>query len=681
MDPAGSAPRSRVSSGYEKLDALLQGGFLSGSAVIVCAPPSDQVLNLLGGFLKAEPSGKNLFISRGASVRDALQVDSNQVTFLVCGERIQPSGNMLLGKGLENLTELSLDISDAVVKVKPNRLVIDLLSDLLLRHGPLQTRKWLSDQLSRLKSKGITALAVLNPSMHTPAETSSVADLFDGNLEIIEKEVDGMRGKYIRVSWMHGVTLKDREFPLLDLTSARLEPTQDQRRVAVLPFQSISPDPDDEYFADGLTEELISTMSRISGLKVIARTSVMVYKGGQKKVNEIARELDVDTVVEGSVRKAGNRLRVTVQLVDPRANDHMWAESYDRVLEDVFAIQGDIARSVAEALQARLSKSESDAIAKESTSSLEAYTLYLRALQLLHEGSAPSLKHAITLLEHAISKDPGFAQAYAVLSEVWTILSGHEEFLDAAAKAEAAARKSLELAPDSAEAHAAMARVHGNFDKFDQATSEAETAMQINPNLPEVYAVLSSLYLVQGRLDQALSAGRKWYELDPLSFSAETNLARYLRMAGRYSESIDVLSKAREFNPRNPRVYSGLADCYILSGGYAKAQEILDIGLQIDPNDHWLRQTQGELFARTGRRKEAEEVLQGILIDKDESNRLWGQLYICSALGDLDGAFKALMRMAETHGWPPIVKSHPLFEDLRKDPRFQEFCAKVGIPA
>ncbi len=589
---------------------------------------------------------------------------------------------MLPGKGLENLTELSLDISDAVGKVKPNRLIIDITSDLLLRHGPLQTRKWLSDQLSRLKSKGITTLTVLNPSMHTQTEIGSVADLFDGSLEIIEKEVDGTRRKYLCVNWMHRVTLKEREFQLLDLTSARLEPTQDRRRVAVLPLQSIGPDPNDEYFADGLTEELISTMSRISGLKVIARTSVMVYKSGQKKVNEIAKELDVDTVVEGSVRKAGNRLRVTVQLINARANDHMWGESYDRVVEDVFAIQSDIARSVAKAMEAKLSNSESEAVAKESTSNLEAYTLYLRALEVLHEGSAPSLRHAISLLENATSKDPGFARAYARLSEAWSDLSMHEEFLDATTKSEAAARKSLELAPDSAEAHAAMARVYGNFDRFAEAAPEAEKAIQINPNLSEAYDVLGSLYSVLGQMEQALSAWGKMYELDPLSFTAETNFARVLRCAGRYSEAISVLSRARELNPKNPRVYSGLFDFYFYhTKDFVKAQEILEIGLRIDPDDLWLRSAQAEFYALTGRRKEAEEVLRGILSDKNESNRIWGQLYINSALGNLDEAFKALMRMGETHSWPSIIKFAPLFEDLRKDPRFQEFCAKVGIPA
>lgn len=196
---------------------MLQGGFLAGSAVVLCAPSSDEVLHLLKGFLKAETEGRSLFVSRGTSVSDALQTDCDRVTFLVCGEHVHPSGNVLGGKGLENLTELSLEITETINRIQPKRLAIDIASDLLLRHGPLQTRKWFSEQLSKLKSRRITTFAILNSSMHTQAEISAVADLFDGDLEIIEKEQNGQPTSFLRVRWMHGITVTETEPIALDL--------------------------------------------------------------------------------------------------------------------------------------------------------------------------------------------------------------------------------------------------------------------------------------------------------------------------------------------------------------------------------------------------------------------------------------------------------------------------------
>lgn len=225
---AGSVVQSRALTGYDRLDAMLQGGFLTGSAVLLCTSPSDEALHLLRGFLGAsELNERSLLIARSASVRDALQVNPNHATFLVCGERVQSSDNILAGKALENLTELSLDISEALGRIQPNRVVIDITSDLLLRHGPLQTRKWLSDQLSRLKRKGITTLALLNPSMHSQADVSAVADLFDGNIEIIEKEMNGQPKKLLRVKWMHGITVTEKEWISLDLS----EPSRSAKTV------------------------------------------------------------------------------------------------------------------------------------------------------------------------------------------------------------------------------------------------------------------------------------------------------------------------------------------------------------------------------------------------------------------------------------------------------------------
>lgn len=217
---SASSARTRVSTGYGRLDEALQGGFLAGTAVILSAPTSDETIALIGTFLKASPGEESLFICQGLS---SFSQPEGNVKFLVCGERVSPSGNVFVGKGLDNLTELSLDISDAVNKTHPKRVAIDIVSDLLLRHGALQTRKWLSEQNSKLRSKGITTLAVLNTGMHTQADTTAITGIFDGNLEVIETVAENEPTKIIRVKWMHGTDIHERDIPLL-LTPTSVAP-------------------------------------------------------------------------------------------------------------------------------------------------------------------------------------------------------------------------------------------------------------------------------------------------------------------------------------------------------------------------------------------------------------------------------------------------------------------------
>lgn len=455
------------------------------------------------------------------------------------------------------------------------------------------------------------------------------------------------------------------------------EPELDRQRVAVLPFVSLSPDPNDEYFSDGLTEELITKISEIQGLKVISRTSAMNYKHKEKKSSEIGRELATGSIIEGSVRKAGNRIRVTVQLVDTRSDEHLWASTYDRDLDDIFAIQTDIASRVAGALAAGVfSKGE-----RKDTEDIEAYTTYMRAAQLLHEGTDQNLVEAIVLLEKVVKRDPRFVRAYTNLALARVRLAaGSGEFAVETEKAEIAARRALEVGPEYAEAHAAMARVHANLDRFEEVISEAEKAVEINPSLADAQTSLGIGLTAIGTQDGALEAFRRAYELDPLSFLAGQQLGLALVGAGKKREALLVLEKTKELNPRNPRAYARLAEVYMLDGDFARAQELLSTARGLDPNDNQVKSSQGVLFALAGKKKEAEDTLREIMSSENESSRLWGQLFIQSALGNLDEAFKALMRMTETHSWPAPIGTWPSFEEMRKDRRFAEFRAKVGLP-
>src|SRR2546422_1289961 len=252
--------------------------------------------------------------------------------------------------------------------------------------------------------------------------------------------------------------------------------TLDKRRIAILPFANISADSADEYFVDGMTEELIATMSRIGGLKVIARTSVMGYKGGQKKIGEVAKELEVGSILEGSVRKAGDRVRITVQLIDSLTSEHLWAESYDRKLKDVFAIQSEISKTVAEELKVQLLSHERALIEKKQTVSPEAYALYLKGRYYWNERTREDIDKAIQYFEHAIRIDPQFAPSYSGLADCYSVLADY--FWMAPNRAGQLARnfsmKTLELDNDLAEAHASLALTQiNNFWDFGSAERES----------------------------------------------------------------------------------------------------------------------------------------------------------------------------------------------------------------
>jgi adenylate cyclase len=448
------------------------------------------------------------------------------------------------------------------------------------------------------------------------------------------------------------------------------------RRVAVLPFSNMSPDPADEYFADGLTDELISTVSRIEGTEVISRTSVMQYKKFPKPIREISRELDAGTVLEGSVRKAGNRLRVTVQMIDAERDRHLWAESYDRNLDDVFAIQSDIAERVASALKVRMAKEPKSS---GETTDLEAYTMYLRALHIYHGGTEEGLDEAVALLESAVSKDRTFVKAYALLARIWRFLAHRGDYAAALAKAEGAAKSSLAFGPDIAEAHAAMAAVHLGLDRFKEAKEEVETAVNLNPNLAHAYHLLGEINGSYGRLEEAAADLRKASALDPLSPEHGIVLAFVLRTDGKPDEGLRVLDRLQQLYPHNAAIFDARGICYAEKKEFARAMAELDAGLKVAPGHPGLRADRGILYAIEGKRAEAEEVLRGLAPEGEGFNSLNATLYIRAVLGDVDEAFDALFKLADLHAWNFLLPSEHLMDGLRKDPRFDLFLKKVGL--
>ncbi len=452
-------------------------------------------------------------------------------------------------------------------------------------------------------------------------------------------------------------------------------------KIAVLPFTNLSSNPEDAYLADGMTEEIITSLSGISALSVISRTSIMSYKGTTKKLREIGKELEVGSVLEGSLRKAGSRIRISAQLIDVSRDSHLWAQNYDRELVDVFAIQSEIASSIATQLKIRLIGAEKQ---KHDTRDIDAYTMYMKAMQLFYVSGEASLRRAVELLENAVANDPRFVRAIAGLSSAWFLIAAnhYEDWEESLKKAELFARRAIELGPDCDESHAALAQVFHANDRFEDAVSEAWKAVQINPNASDAHFLLGlNDFFVFGRQESGLKELEKGRELDPLSAGFASMLAQAFDLTGRSNDALNLLLKLKSLDPKNIVVYESLASHYLIRRDFQGTKDMLEAGMKIEPENVQLQISQGMLFAMRGDKENAKLILSKLLNAKDETNRLDAALYIGAVLGDLDLALKALMRLAETHAWPFDVRVYPFFEDLRKDPRYREFCAKVGIPS
>jgi len=525
---------------------------------------------------------------------------------------------------------------------------------------------------------------VYGDAVNLASRIEPIAD--PGGICISQQVYDHIRSNTsLQIKKVGDVNLKNIELPVgvynvitTEDKPREVVPRRQKERLAVLPFVNITPNPNDEYFADGLTEELISKLSEIVGLKVIARTSVMSYKHKDKKISEIGKELDVDWVIEGSVRKAGNLVRITVQLVDPETEEHIWASNYDSKLDDIFAIQSDVASKVAASLSAGFFSQ----LHSRDTEDVEAYTLYLRALQLSYDTSEHSTRETVTLLERAVSRDPRFARAYAALSGAWQTLAvnGYEEFSAMAKNAEVAAEKALELDPSLAEAHSAMAQAHSMFDRFDSALQEAEAAIRINPNLSDAYVALGTLNAILRTPEEALAKFKRAYELDPLSQGTSELVSSFAQWIGDEDLARSVLARLKEINPNEPRTYLYIADYHMYKREFDEAQRMIDQARLLGPNESLVDVSQALLFAFSGKRTEAEEALKHVL-DGSEASMLLAQLWVQAALGNLDKVFDVLMQMARNHSWPSTIRSDPLYAKMRKDTRYLEFCKNVGIIA
>jgi adenylate cyclase len=459
------------------------------------------------------------------------------------------------------------------------------------------------------------------------------------------------------------------------------ESSLEKTRIAVLPFTNMSSNPEEGYFADGVTEELITSLSGVRQLTVIARTSVMGYKGTTKKVREIGRELEVGSVLEGSVRKAGSKVRITAQLIDTSTEGHLWAQNYDRQLDDIFAVQSEIAEKVAGELRIRLVDSEKKTLEKKPTQNTEAYSNFLRARELFREDTEASVRPALSLFEKAIELDPKFAKAYVGVAECHQFLGtgGYEPVDVSISTAKTFLDRAINLDPELPEAHAALAYMHFSEDDAPGTEVEARRALELNPNLPEPYSWLSEVAALKGDPAEAVRMNEAAYRLDPVRPTNIYALGTTYLWAGREREALEHWKKTEQLAPAY--TYRGMTDYYLTKGDLEKAREFYAKAEKLEPTNPRVTWMGGFIAAIEGDREKAQLAIKNI---EDPKAGLGGEVrfnfiaYIYHALGDLDSFFQYLNKAVEAHAIiPSTLMYSPLFAKARADLRYQELVGRL----
>ncbi|MFQ5641814.1 MAG: protein kinase, partial [bacterium] len=461
-------------------------------------------------------------------------------------------------------------------------------------------------------------------------------------------------------------------------------PPPDKIRLAVLPFDNITQNPDDEYFADGMTDEMISKLSKIAGFGVIARTSVMHYKTRPKTIAEVGEELRVSKILEGSVRKAAEQLRITVQLVDVATQEPIWSSEYDRQLADVFAIQSEVAQQVASALRVELSPSEKRQIEKRGTENLEAYNLYLKGNYYADKRTPQGLYKSIEYFNEAIKIDSEFAHAYAGLAKSYHLL-GYLGYLPPSKlypKARAAAEHALELDDTIAEAHTELAIIMFVFD-WDRVDAENtfKHALALNPDYARAHQAYAVFLMHMGRNDEALAEIKRSQELDPLWLESHDSEGLIHYYGRRYDEAIEKWNKTIEMEPNYFSPYLWLGLSYLEKGRGDEAIAAIQKCITLSRGYSVAVAAQGYVFARSGKRTEAQKIL-------DQLQQLSQQRYVSpslialiyAGLGEKDQAFDWLEKAYEARDTNlTAIKEAPFADNLRSDPRFTAFWKKMGL--
>jgi serine/threonine protein kinase/Tfp pilus assembly protein PilF len=455
-----------------------------------------------------------------------------------------------------------------------------------------------------------------------------------------------------------------------------------QTSIAVLPFADMSPEKDQEYFCDGMAEELINALTKVPGLRVASRTSAFQFRGKAENIQRIGEQLKAETVLEGSVRKAGTRLRITAQLIKVADGYHLWSEKYDRDTQDVFAVQDEIAQAIVDKLKVGLLGEQAPLI-RRYTSNQEAYSLYLKGRYFWNKRYEVGVQKGIQLFQQAIEKDPSYALAYAGLADCYSLL-GHYGFVaprDAFPKARSAAEKALEIDPTLSESRTSIAMIQLMEMNFPAGESSLLKAISLNPKTGVAYALYGMLLSVIGRNEEAIEMGRLAQELDPLNpnINGWTGGGFYFQRC--YDQALEQYEKALEVDPHSMLALTGLGLVYAQKLMFADAIEALLKAVEVSKREAYALGLLGMIYGRSGNIPEAEAILDE-LAERSKHTYVMplASALVYIGLGEKDHAFEWLEKAGQDQNsllW--MIPAASYYDSLRSDPRFAALLQKMGL--
>jgi TolB-like protein/DNA-binding winged helix-turn-helix (wHTH) protein/Flp pilus assembly protein TadD len=457
------------------------------------------------------------------------------------------------------------------------------------------------------------------------------------------------------------------------------------RSLAVLPLENFSGDASQDYFADGMTDQLITDLAQIRALRVVSRTSVMMYKGAHKPLPEIARELNVDAVVEGSVLRSGDQVRITAQLIQVPADKHLWAESYQGNVRDTLAVQNRVASAIAEEIRIEVTPREQAALKSAKKIDPEAYESYLKGRYFWNQRTGDGLKKAVDYFNQAIARDPNYAAAYSGLADTYALLGDWEYAVmtpkEAMPRALSAARRALELDDSLGEAHASLAFCLEGFNwDLAAADKEFQQAIELNPGYATAHHWYAWHLSLIGRNSEAIAEMKKAENLDPVSPVVNADLAELLLIAQLPDESMQQSRKTIEMNPGFAFAHNQLAQAYIQKRRFGEAIGELQEAIKLAGDNPIFVANLARAYAGSNRKAKAAELLNGLKKRSVPSAPLFTEIaMIYVALGDKDQAIKWLEKGYEER-FNPGVLERPCFDALRSDPRFQDLERRIGLP-
>lgn len=460
-----------------------------------------------------------------------------------------------------------------------------------------------------------------------------------------------------------------------------------KKSIAVLPFSNFSLDPENDYFSDGITEEIINALASLKDIQVASRTSVFTYKKEVKDIRKIGKELNVNTILEGSVRKVENRVRVTAQLIDSNTGFHIWSQNFDSDLTDIFSVQDEISRQIVDKLEASFSSQSQEKIYKPPTENIKSYLFYLKGLYHWNKKNPVDIYKAIHFFKRAIKECKSFANAYSYMANCYTYLGsiGRMKGDEAYRKAEKNALKAIDLNPKHAGSYIALGLVNLLFKwDFDAAEANFHKALTLDPESGDARQAFAVYYQIVGQHDKMLEQAEAAVKIDPISLPALTGLGRAYMILGEYEKALNVFNDALEVDPQLISAMEGKAFVFVIQQKYDRVLRMIRRFTEV-MNSEYIGATQfAFVYASMGEKELAKEYIHKMeLSQKKESvhNLSLEFALVYSALGDKDKAIEYLQKAVDTKlGFVLVLLSTSLFHNLEEDPRFQRILHQIGFP-